>query len=231
LQLDTLYDHPRCNNDLSNMVDGEPYATPMEAATAPPSCHEAEASCADNCRLPLDPPLPPSKSSPQPPQAPTMASSPRSPAPIIKIVGLEVTAVISPHQLIIRLSDACFKTGVLLKKLSVTLLNVLDGAVLDLHLADVLLQARAQVSARRYDLLKQGAHVLGVACRERPTRMVSRKLGVANGGHALTPHRVGLVLNGSKTMTVSSRTCRWRSQNSVRAWWAALSRASSRSSP
>jgi hypothetical protein len=37
--------------------------------------------------------------------------------------------------------------------------------------------------------------VLGVACRERPTCMVDQKLGVANGGHTLTPHRVALVLN------------------------------------
>jgi hypothetical protein len=43
--------------------------------------------------------------------------------------------------------------------------------------------------------LKQGAHVLGVACRERPTRVVGRKLGVANDDHTLTSHRVALVLN------------------------------------
>jgi hypothetical protein len=46
--------------------------------------------------------------------------------------------------------------------------------------------------------LKQGAHVLGVACRERPTRVVGRKLGVANDGHTLTSHRVALVLNGEQ---------------------------------
>jgi hypothetical protein len=51
----------------------------------------------------------------------------------------------------------------------------------------------AQVSARRCDLLKQGAHVLGVACAKRPPRMVGRELGVADGGHALTPHRVALI--------------------------------------
>jgi hypothetical protein len=51
------------------------------------------------------------------------------------------------------------------------------------------------VSARRCDLLKQGAHVLGVACGKRPTRMVGRKLGVTDGGHALTPHRVALISN------------------------------------
>jgi hypothetical protein len=37
------------------------------------------------------------------------------------------------------------------------------------------------VSARSRDLQKQGAHMLGVACREHPTRMVGWKLGVANG--------------------------------------------------
>jgi hypothetical protein len=60
--------------------------------------------------------------------------------------------VISPRRLIIQFLDACLKAGILLKKLSVALLNVLDGMVLGLHLAGVLLQA--EVSARRYDLLK-----------------------------------------------------------------------------
>jgi hypothetical protein len=45
-------------------------------------------------------------------------------------------------------------------------------------------------------LLKYGAHVLRVACHERPTRMVGRKLGITNGGYVLTPHRVALILNG-----------------------------------
>jgi hypothetical protein len=54
------------------------------------------------------------------------------------------------------------------------------------------------VSARHCDLLKQGAYVLGVACGKRPTRMVGRRLGVADGGHALTPHRVALILNGEQ---------------------------------
>jgi hypothetical protein len=40
--------------------------------------------------------------------------------------------------------------------------------------------------------------VLGVACHECPTRVVGRKLGVANGGHALTSHRVALVPNGEQ---------------------------------
>jgi hypothetical protein len=114
---------------------------------------------------------------------------------VVEVIGLEVAAVISPHQLIVQLSDARLKTGVLLKELSVALLDVLDGAVLGLHLVGTLLQAKAQVSIRRCDLLKQGAHILGVACRECPTRMVGPKLGVDNGGHALTRHHVALISN------------------------------------
>jgi hypothetical protein len=117
---------------------------------------------------------------------------------VIEVVGVEVTVAISTHLLIIQLPDVCLKAGVLLKKLSVALLNVLDGAVLGLHLIDALLQAEAQVSGRRCDLLKQGAHVQGVASGERPTRMVGQKLGVANGGHALTPHLIALVPNGKQ---------------------------------
>jgi hypothetical protein len=55
-----------------------------------------------------------------------------------------------------------------------------------------------QVSARRCDLLKQGAHVLGVACSKHPTRMVGRKLRVTDGGHMLTPHCIALILNGEQ---------------------------------
>jgi hypothetical protein len=62
---------------------------------------------------------------------------------IIKEVGLEVTTVISPHQLVVQLLDTCFNVGILLKKLLVTLLNVLDGVVLGLHLVGVVLQAEA----------------------------------------------------------------------------------------
>jgi hypothetical protein len=51
------------------------------------------------------------------------------------------------------------------------------------------------VSARRCDLLKQGAHVLDVACGKHPTRMVGRKLRVTVGGHALTSHCVSLIPN------------------------------------
>jgi hypothetical protein len=117
---------------------------------------------------------------------------------VIEVISLEVAAAINPHQLIIQLHDARLQTGVLLQKLSVALLNVLDDAVLDLHLIGALLQTEAQVSARRCDLLKQGAHVLGVACSKCPTHMVGQKLGVADGGHALTPHHVALVPNGEQ---------------------------------
>jgi hypothetical protein len=37
--------------------------------------------------------------------------------------------------------------------------------------------------------------VLGIACRERPPRVVCRTLGVAHSGQALTPRRVALVMN------------------------------------
>jgi hypothetical protein len=104
---------------------------------------------------------------------------------IAKEVSLEVTAAISPHQLIIQFLDTCLKASVLLEKLLDALPNIIDGVVLGLHLTGIL-------------LLKQGAHVLGVACRECVTRVVGRKLGVANGSHALTPHRVALVPNGEQ---------------------------------
>jgi hypothetical protein len=119
-------------------------------------------------------------------------------AGVIEVVGLEVMVAISHHQLIIQLLDVYLKAGVLLKELSVALLNFLDCAILDLHLTDILLQEEAQVSAYRCNLLTQGAHVLGVVRHERPTRMVGRKLGVTNGGHALTPHRVALILKGEQ---------------------------------
>jgi hypothetical protein len=40
--------------------------------------------------------------------------------------------------------------------------------------------------------------MLDVACGKRPTRMVGQKLGVADGVHALTLHRVALILNGQQ---------------------------------
>jgi hypothetical protein len=54
------------------------------------------------------------------------------------------------------------------------------------------------VSTHCCNLLKYGAHVLRVACHERPTRMVGWKLGVANGGYTLTPHCVALISNGEQ---------------------------------
>jgi hypothetical protein len=119
-------------------------------------------------------------------------------AGVVEVIGVKVTTTINPHQLIVQLPNTCLKAGVLLKKLSVALLNVLDGAVLGLHLTGALLQVEAQVSTRHCDLLKQGAHVLGVACGERPTRMVGRKLGVIDDGHTLTPHRIALILHGKQ---------------------------------
>jgi hypothetical protein len=117
---------------------------------------------------------------------------------VIKVVSLEVTAAISPHQLITQLPDARLQVGVLLQKLSVAVLDVLYDVVLGLYLIGALLQTEAQVSTRRCDLLKQGAHVLGVACGKRPTSMVGRTLRVADGDHALTPHCVALVPNGEQ---------------------------------
>jgi hypothetical protein len=49
-------------------------------------------------------------------------------------------ATVGPHQLIVQFLDTCFQAVVLLKKLSVALLDVLDEAVLDRHLVVVLLQ-------------------------------------------------------------------------------------------
>jgi hypothetical protein len=65
---------------------------------------------------------------------------------VIEVVSLEVAAAISPHQLITQLPDAHLQAGVLLQKLSVALLDVLDDAVLGLHLIGALLQTKAQVS-------------------------------------------------------------------------------------
>jgi hypothetical protein len=58
---------------------------------------------------------------------------------VVKVVGLEVTTAISPHQLIIQLLDTRLQMGVLLQKLSVAVLDVLDDAVLGLHLIGALL--------------------------------------------------------------------------------------------
>jgi hypothetical protein len=104
---------------------------------------------------------------------------------VVKVVDLEVTAAIRPN--------SSFSSLMRISRRA--LLNVLDDTVLSLHLVGALLQPETQVSAHRCDLLKQGAHVLGIACREHPTCMMGRKLGVANGGYALTPHRIALILN------------------------------------
>jgi hypothetical protein len=62
-------------------------------------------------------------------------------AGVVEEVWLHVAAAVGPHQLIIQLLDVRFQVVVLMKKLAVTLLNVLDEAVLDRHLVVILLQA------------------------------------------------------------------------------------------
>jgi hypothetical protein len=65
----------------------------------------------------------------------------QSGAGVIEEVRLHVAATVGPHQLIIQLIDARFQAVVLLKKLAVTLLDVLDEWVLGKHLVVILLQA------------------------------------------------------------------------------------------
>jgi hypothetical protein len=72
----------------------------------------------------------------------------QSSAGVVEVVSLEVMTVISPYQLIIQFLDTRLKAGILLKELSVALLNVLDDTVLGLYLAGVLLQVEVQVSTR-----------------------------------------------------------------------------------
>jgi hypothetical protein len=141
---------------------------------------------------------------------------------IIKEVGLDVTAVVRPHQLIIQLFDTHLKVVVLLEELSVFLLDVFDEVGLGVHLVVILLHASVLVGASHRDLLKHGAYVLGVACRERSGAPTATKCSL----HAALPS----FQMGNKATTVLSRPDRWRSQNSMRAWWAARSRVSSRSS-
>jgi hypothetical protein len=62
-------------------------------------------------------------------------------AGVIEEVRLHIAATVGPHQLIVQLLDARFQAVVLLKKLTVTLLDVLDEAVLGRHLVVILLQA------------------------------------------------------------------------------------------
>jgi uncharacterized protein (UPF0303 family) len=57
----------------------------------------------------------------------------QSDAGVIKVVSLEIMTAISHHQLVVQLLDAHLKVDVLLRKLSVALLNVLDGTVLGSH--------------------------------------------------------------------------------------------------
>jgi hypothetical protein len=54
------------------------------------------------------------------------------------------------------------------------------------------------VGTSHHDLLEHGAHVLGVVCRECPSHVVHRTLGVAHSGQALAPRCVALVLNGEE---------------------------------
>jgi hypothetical protein len=61
-------------------------------------------------------------------------------AGVVEEVRLHVAAVVGPHQLIVQLNDARFQVVVLLKKIVVTLLDVLDEAILGRHLVVVLLQ-------------------------------------------------------------------------------------------
>jgi hypothetical protein len=62
-------------------------------------------------------------------------------AGIVEVVQLHVTAAVGPHHLVIPLLGARFQAEILLKKLTVTLLDVLDEAVLGRHLVVVLLHA------------------------------------------------------------------------------------------
>jgi hypothetical protein len=57
------------------------------------------------------------------------------------VVGLEIKAAVSPHQLVVQLLDMFLKAVFLLTELSVALLDVFDEAVLGRHLVVVLLQA------------------------------------------------------------------------------------------
>jgi hypothetical protein len=60
---------------------------------------------------------------------------------VVEEVRLHIVAMVGPHQLVVQLLDARFHVVVLLKKLVVTLLDVLNEAVLGRHLVVILLQA------------------------------------------------------------------------------------------
>jgi hypothetical protein len=113
-------------------------------------------------------------------------------------VRLDIAAAVHPHQLFVQCLDLCLKMEVLLEELTVALLDVYDGVVLFLYSVVVLLQVQMLEGASHHDLMKQRTHVLGVACRERPTRVVSFMLEVANGGQALTPNCVALIMDGEQ---------------------------------
>jgi hypothetical protein len=63
----------------------------------------------------------------------------QSGAGIVEEVLLHIAAAVGPHQLVVPLLDARFQAVVLLKKLTVTLLDVLDETVIDRHLVVILL--------------------------------------------------------------------------------------------
>jgi hypothetical protein len=65
----------------------------------------------------------------------------QSGASIIQEVRLDIAATVGPHQLVIQFLDMCLQVVVLLTKLLVSLLDVLNMAVLGRHLVVVLLQA------------------------------------------------------------------------------------------
>jgi hypothetical protein len=150
---------------------------------------------------------------------------------VIKEVRLDVAAAIRPHQLIIQCLDKRLKMVVLQEELSVALLDVLDNVAMFPHPVVVLLQVQTPEGTGRYDLLKQGAHKLGIACCERPTHVVSLTLEVVKQGKALTPKCVALVPEGKQgnNGAIEARQVvltklheglgRWCSQNSMRAWW------------
>jgi hypothetical protein len=59
---------------------------------------------------------------------------------VVEEVRLHVAVPIGPHQLIIQFLDAHFQAVVLLEKVAVTLLDILDEAILGRHLVVILLQ-------------------------------------------------------------------------------------------
>jgi hypothetical protein len=59
---------------------------------------------------------------------------------VVEEVRLHVAVPIGPHQLIIQFLDAHFHAVVLLEKVAVTLLDIVDEAILGRHLVVILLQ-------------------------------------------------------------------------------------------